>query len=239
MEAMLDHLKVSIGRRLTTSHDLLASLREIVNGLSVPGKLGAVLRSILVEPAQLQRIAENSYTHQNGFDVLTLLMPDRWPYTLRLHIWWPDHGPQQAEHIHNHAWDFSSAILVGGYRLQIFETATGGHELHRYRCSFPDSGPGYKMDYLGMARVNCTFDGVMMAGAAYSLSHETLHRAVNMPGRLTATIFVRGPFIRSTSSVFSSRLLSNPGCVAKTPFRSAELTEKLTRYLALTNPHAA
>jgi hypothetical protein len=231
MNTVLDELEASTGRRLTASHDLLPSLRAIVDDLSVPGRLNAVLQSVLNQPAQLDRIAQKSYTHENGFDALTLVMSDKPPYTLRLHIWWPDHRSLYAEHIHNHSWDFSSAILVGAYRFQTFEVAVLGHELHRYRCGFPATGEGYKLEYLGRARVNCTFDGVMVAGGAYSLSHDTLHKVANMPGRLTATIFIHGPFVRTTSSVFSNRLIANPGRVAKTPFQTEELARKLEAVL--------
>jgi hypothetical protein len=233
MSAVLDELEVSIGRRLIISRDLLPDLRAIVDDLSAPGRLDAILRSILDQPTKLERIAQNSYTHENGFDALTLLMSDKPPYTLRLHIWWPDHRSLHAEHIHNHSWDFSSAILVGAYRFQIFEVATLGHELHHYRCGFPAIGQGYKMEYLGRARVNCTFNGVMVAGGAYSLSHDTLHRVAGVPGRLTATIFLHGPFVRRTSSVFSDRLIANPARVAKTPFQTKELARTLEKYTGL------
>jgi hypothetical protein len=92
MSAVLDELEVSIGRRLIISRDLLPDLRAIVDDLSAPGRLDAILRSILDQPTKLERIAQNSYTHENGFDALTLLMSDKPPLSLSetyaLKYWW-------------------------------------------------------------------------------------------------------------------------------------------------------
>ncbi len=232
MYSTMRELQALTDERLAGIADPFVEMRQLVADLGVKGQITALLSSILAQGAQLDRIASNSYTHSNGFDVLTLLSSDSPSYKIRLHVWWPDHISQTSEHIHDHSWNFSSMILTGNYRFQIFDVSREGAETYHYRCGFPKEGIGYRIDPLGKSRVRCCFDSIMQEGSAYSLSYDTLHRITNVPGSLTSTLLLHGPFIRRTSRLFSAAPIINPGQVPKNPFNAEELAERLRAYIS-------
>ncbi len=164
MYSTLDELHALISERLHNSFSPIRDMRILVDDLSIPGRIQVLINAILSNEVQLREIASKSYTHNNGFDKITLLTSAHPSYTLRLHIWWPDQFLTNSEHIHNHSWDFSSSLLTGAYYFQTFEVSDMGDQLYHYRCGFPVKGMGYKMDYLGISRVSQRFDCVMLAG---------------------------------------------------------------------------
>lgn len=76
-------------RRCQGANDQAAQMYAAVTALGAPRTLNNLLTEILSDPTQVQRIADASYEHRNGFDRYVLGSLDGWK--LRLHVWWPDH----------------------------------------------------------------------------------------------------------------------------------------------------
>lgn len=205
-------------------------MRSIISEISAPQKFHSLLESILCNPLQVERIASNSFTHNNGFDKFTLISSLDPEYVLRLHIWWPDQRPVSSEHVHNHSWNFSSAILTGGYNFQLFDFGEEGEEMFHYRCGFPDEGSGYKVQLLGKARIRCNFSCDLYPGCVYCLEYTALHRIINSE-KLTSTITLHLNFLRKTSSLLTIQPLAKEGNIIAIPFNSNEFERRVQRYL--------
>ncbi|WP_433269263.1 hypothetical protein ACQPZF_06460 [Actinosynnema sp. CS-041913] len=58
-------------------------------------------------------LPDRAYRHPNGF--LKIVLIAEVEFQLRLHVWRPEpDSPVATENVHNHRWDFASAVLVGG-----------------------------------------------------------------------------------------------------------------------------
>ena len=226
----LKQLEGFITERLANAGDTFQETHSIVSEIGIPRKIHSLLKSVLSDPSEVEKIASNSHTHHNGFDKFTLISSAEPEYKLRLHIWWPGHRPESGEHIHDHSWNFSSAILTGGYRFQLFNLSQEGEELFHYRCGFPDEGIGYKVKLLGRARAKCQFSCDLSSGCAYSLQYTTLHR-INNSEKLTSTITLHQNFIRRTSNLLSAEPLATEGDIISVPFKPDAFRGKIERYL--------
>jgi hypothetical protein len=216
--------------------------REIVNVLNTKEQIAHLIKAILVDTEYLQKVASRSYTHSNGFDKFVLMTSDKPQYKLRLHIWWKDKDFLPQEHIHNHSWNFSSALITGAFRFQTYQVENNGFEVYHYECGFPkevekgqevqNSDMSYRMQYLGTSILNNVFDTTLSAGNSYSLSHNVLHRITSIPGQVTSTLVLHSQFIRSTSDLFSCQPISNPEEVTVCKFKMAELIDKFEQYIS-------
>ncbi|MCW3093386.1 MAG: hypothetical protein JWP81_4455 [Ferruginibacter sp.] len=230
MDETLQRVKVHLDRKLHKNAGDSFGMLHVVQQISGEGFIPDILDSLLRHEEDLISVAANSYTHNNGFDKITLLSSSKPSYKLRLHIWWPG-STYMNEHIHNHSWDFSSAILTGAFRFQLFENSHHGLLLHKYLCAFPDEGVGYKMTYLGKFYLKCIFDSQFSKGNAYTLSHHVFHKIVNQEDQTTSTIILHGEFINDTSFLFSEKLIQQPHNIESVPFSPEKLYSKIKDYL--------
>lgn len=214
---------------------------NIVNSLGQSKEIKRVVHDILNNDKHLRKVASRSYRHSNGFDKFVLIISTDPPYKLRLHIWWENEDIVSSEHIHNHSWDFSSALVTGAFRFQTYEPGRNGLHLYKYECKFPkpiekgqeikDSDAGYKMCYLGKSELVNIFDTIFSKGDSYSLSQNVLHRITNIPKTLTSTVVLHGKFLRNSSDLFAQELLDGSKTTAVSQFTVAELVARLEKYL--------
>jgi len=216
--------------------------REIVTALNTKEQIVHLIKKILTDKEYLQKIASRSYAHSNGFDKFVLLISDKPQYKLRLHVWWEDKAFLTPEHIHNHSWDFSSALITGAFRFQEYQVKDDGFEVYHYECGFPkeiekgqeiqNSDMGYRMRYLGISTLSNIFDTTLSAGSSYSLSQDVLHQITNIPGEITSTIVLHGQFLRSSSDLFSCQAINKSESITVHKFEVTELISKFEKYLS-------
>ena len=96
----------------------LGDKKKFVEWLAHKDRFPQFIQAILADSERLQTIADRSFPHKNGFDMLQLFMTEK--YELRCHIWPETQLPSQ-ENIHNHRWDLASRILVGTLKQDFFE----------------------------------------------------------------------------------------------------------------------
>jgi hypothetical protein len=174
--------------------------RQVVKRLS--RRVPDILQLLLDDRAAMNDCIECSYQHRNGFDKIVLFSSDAPAYKLRLHVWWPTTG-DGGEDIHNHRWDFSTAILAGGYVFQQFAPFHGGASFQHYRYSRGIAENAFSMQYIDDAPLLAIFDCRVSAGDSYFLHRDILHRVVKDPDTLTITLMCQGPACRDDTDVYT------------------------------------
>ncbi|TDC68308.1 hypothetical protein E1200_12095 [Actinomadura sp. GC306] len=183
---------------------------------AAPGTVRDLLRGALRDEHWLDAVHAGSYRHPNGFDKI-VLFADR-EYQLRLHVWRENARETAVENIHNHRWDFSSVIVLGGYRFQEFIPDPAGRRFHAYGYTSERGAAAYSLKPLGQRGLTRSFDARLCAGTSYTLTSDVFHRVSNTPGQFTVSLVLQGPH-RPDSSVLvfaeenlpSGRPLPRPG----------------------------
>jgi hypothetical protein len=191
------------------------------------------LDGILQSPSMLGGVASLSYRHLNHFDKIVLASFGKDTCKLRLHVWWGESTDGDMENIHNHRWDFSTVILHGSYRFQLYEIEPGGRGLHEYRYHSPDDSEYYSMERVGGASAECVLDARFGAGASYYLSHSCLHRVSALPQATVVTLMCQGPVRSNATRVLTEGAISNPERVSAARMSVEELRSKLERVRAI------
>jgi hypothetical protein len=168
--------------------------------LRTTASLTALLGFLREDAARLGVVANHSYRHRNGFDKIVLASPRGSPLKLVLHVW-PKGGLETSDNIHNHRWDFSSVVICGALRLELYEQDVRGksYSVMQYR---PTEGVGnFELHLGGIATVSARAAVTMTVGSTYSWARDHLHRAWGMSGQVTATLIVQGPPTREKTTV--------------------------------------
>lgn len=172
--------------------------------------------------------AERTIEHVNGFDRITLVnaLPH---YRLRLHIWWPERRGT-PEDIHNHAWDFGSALLCGQLRFKTYILDPTGEEhwLYRHRYGQPSA---YRGGDVERVQLRCVFDTSMPAGTIYTFDHDQIHRVIPEGDAPVATLVVAGALRRDGSDVYTQQPRHHDGF--RQPATSVTPEQLHTRLLRL------
>ena len=217
--------------------DLAANLRNIAMGygepsalerLAAPDAFSELIDLITAETDMINAAATRSYGHPNGFDRICLHNEAN-EGEVRVHIWW--HDASNDETIHNHAWDFRSATVVGNVRFQIFAESETGDEFYRYRSGpSPDGKPGeYVFQYSGPTRLLTVFEGSCRPGSAYWSRGTVFHRvlAARDISKPTVTLVRSGRIYRDHSEVILPAGVRMPATRSLQLFRGAEIVERL------------
>jgi hypothetical protein len=149
-------LKRLIESEICKAQDHRTAMLDTVRRIAEPDFAYALLTSILCDGEWLGRTTEAAFSHPNGFEKLTLVSSSDPEYRLRLHVWTPSSHRGVQEHVHDHSWDYSSALLAGSFRMQTFSCDEKGTRMLRYECGFPETGEGYRMRLIGKSKVVCT-----------------------------------------------------------------------------------
>ncbi|NTG29949.1 hypothetical protein G6L08_22635 [Agrobacterium rhizogenes] len=157
--------------------DDLPTLRDLITALPHDEELAAMCESLVL------------------LDKLVLYK--KHGFRLRLHIF--RHDVEDLPH--NHRFPFTTLILKGGYRHNIY-----GKE------SDVLSGPSIKQPILTQK---------VQAGSIYTISQEAVHSAVAEPG--TMSLMIR------SASVLESALFTDPGTRMQRRQRASSVTDKAVR----------
>lgn len=216
-------------RALTDAGDTRAAA-EVLTGIRDSSQAPDILAEVLANEERLAWVADRSYRHPNGFDRIVLHGGIDAQCTVRLHIWWPEE-PAGVEQIHNHAWDFSSLLLAGSLRFELFQPGGDIAKLH-FRTGPPRAGGGYRMRALGQTQVSRVLDAQLPTSAVYTLDHRALHRVARAGTEPTATLIVHGPFLRQESDILADAPLDEHEEQHVRAFDVGELRGKLERLIA-------
>jgi hypothetical protein len=159
-------------------------------------QLPETVERILDDRGAVQRIAEASYRHDNGFTKVVL--GHRKTARVRFHVW---STTQTSEsNVHNHRWDFASMVLAGSLRMEYYELVEGDVdpsdldtvELEAFRYLPQRAQSHYDLRPVGPVLAARTSTAIGEAGYRYQLEHHRLHR-VTAPVTPAVTCFLSAP----------------------------------------------
>ncbi len=189
------------------------------------------LRPLLARSADGD-VPDRAYRHPNGF-LKIVLMADR-EFQLRLHVWRPaPEYPAPAENVHNHRWDFASAVLAGGYRFQEYVPDERGGRFHGFRYGGHRGTSSYALTPAGDARLKCVFDADLSPGSSYLLTSDVLHRVVGPADRTTVSLILQGPHKHAPVEVYAQEELKSGDELTLDPLPPDQVAVELGRVLDL------
>lgn len=189
------------------SENVLNQTKEILQSLNSNEQIISILKSLLLDKKKLEEIASRSYLHYNGFDKIVLLENKELGYRLRLHLWRPENHINYFEHIHNHPWDFSSIILAGALKFQIYSPDCmdiSQKDYYKY-LTLPskEKGQGHILKPNGKSKLKLVLDASLNAGSFYSNAKEIIHRVIKDNNQFCATLILQAPINSVKSDIFT------------------------------------
>jgi hypothetical protein len=157
--------------------------------------------------AAMRRIAADSYYHPNGFAKIQLVNSGDWGPKLRLHVWCADLGcsTHGSEDIHDHFWDFSSAVVAGKLLAETYiceaAPAKGTERLQHYEL-VRGVGGRHGLRRVGAASLKRISSRHFTAGQIHGLRAKALHRIEPLDNKVTATLVLQGPHQPIVNRVF-------------------------------------
>lgn len=169
-----------------------------------PELIDSLLGAFCSHPDRLDKLAQASIWHENGFAKIRLLA--RHSFSLRLHIWPASTTRSGDTNPHGHRWDFASWVAVGeGLKETSFTESHIGEadaELH-VRCEYGAANQPDFLQPLGPAWLLQQPNEVHhTAGTVYPCPAGILHKVTPVGDQLVATLVLRGPKITGTAPVF-------------------------------------
>ncbi|WP_051969459.1 hypothetical protein [Kitasatospora azatica] len=182
-----------------SAHGLADALSEVLQ----PRTFAGLLEGIAVDEARFAAVLGRSVWHPNGFAKIVLLVGEQ--FRLRLHTWEGGEavGDAPQENIHNHRWDFTAAILAGGYRHQEFQPRASGAPFLGYRYQPSADRSSYALVPLGPRTLDCVFEADLTRGSRYLMSRTLYHRVVPRQGAGTVSLVLEGPHQPTPVEVFA------------------------------------
>ena len=191
---LLNHYASQLDHFFTVHQDANVTLSDwLVSNFSNHQML-ELLQSILSDQHSLVQISARSYQHGNGF--LKVVLLDR-GYKLRLHIWFA--GQTCEENIHDHRWSFSSLILAGALKSEIWTDHAEGQVFQEYEYHAATAvKPAFKTD-IGSQSLQLDHVQVNTVGDHYVMPKGKLHRIINPGHQLVATMMCSAPTEQGTT----------------------------------------
>lgn len=196
---------VCVGEYVGGRSEALADALSTVAG---PRAFQDLVGEIVGDRKRFAEVVGRSVWHPNGFAKIVLL--DAPEYRLRLHVWrrtTPIPVVVQ-ENVHNHRWDFATAILAGGYRHQEFHAhgipGEDGDGFYGYRYESAEDRTAYALAPIGRRRLTRVFDAYLSQGSRYTLSSVVLHKVVPEVTQPAVSLVLEGPHQPTTVEVFAA-----------------------------------
>jgi hypothetical protein len=209
---------------------------RVLRELATAPNLQAMLSLMIKNRAWSAAVAARSYRHVLGFDKYVLLKFGSGGQ-LRLHVWRPDRR-RIEEHVHNHRFAFSSAVVLGELRNHLYRAAPDGEALLQLREVSRVEDPGWCFQDVGTARVRHQLTAGLTAGCSYAMAADLLHRT-EATGDYTITLVLQHRVVRDWSYVFVPLTAGRFQTATRTGFTHAELHAEMRDVLdALDQPAA-
>lgn len=151
-------------------------LEDIFNNRNI---IGFLLKNVLKD-TNLISLAE----HYDFFDKIVLYVDKKDRFRIRLHVFSGENSNQYRPHCHR--WDYSSVILKGGYKHNIFGTEKEINE-------------NTKIDVLKPILYQ-----EQKAGSIYTLSNEVFHSI--SAKKDTVSIIIRGPSLKDRFLIMDKKV---------------------------------
>jgi hypothetical protein len=170
------YLSASLSRTLRQTFDTdRASLRYCQ--ASFTREILRVSTAIMSEPPEslwLRQVSQQSHVHGTGFYKLLLgdTLCDR--FRIRLHLWPQQMHGQSPLNIHDHRYDFVSAILAGEMTNVVWQLDRNGQQRQKYIYS-PRVGGRYGMRRKGVETLSVSESVRLSAGEIYRCDAAQLH----------------------------------------------------------------
>jgi hypothetical protein len=229
--ATLDRLEEVVPRLPTDgSTQARRAALDLASALGRPENVRRLLDDIEGNAERLGEIASRSFRHTNYFDKIVLIDDESAAYRLTVHLWRPPFTIEEVgdDHIHDHRCDFWSSVLFGVLNSEEFERSDDAPRFREVIYRPARSEQGVKIneyeprDSVGLRRTRVVRHS---QGDTYFLPHDRIHRIAITPHEPTATILLRGPHRRDSTSLFSNtRRYSN---LALAPFSVSDLIDRL------------
>jgi hypothetical protein len=206
------------------------SLLAAVSTLAERSQLAALLGSLLADQQSTAAAADQSYAHPLGFDRFVLAMSRELDVELRLHVWWPGNH-EILEDVHNHQFPFASAVIDGILDMEALERASDGVLMQEYALTSGGAVATSRFRHVGSAILTCTLRSCMPAETVYYMSARALHRITGTNDGLTATLLLRGPVVRSGTTVFSNQTTRQRASIVRPTMTPRSFAEGVAAYL--------
>jgi hypothetical protein len=167
---------------LLAGEEKVRAVASTLAELSAPVAFAAMLDEFVADVAGAVHYESESYTHANGYDKIVLFHDTTTRMKMRLHIWWPMHelgGSRTRQNVHNHRWDFASAVLLGSINHATYRFARRGEQgedFFHYRYYGRGSKEHYDLEGMGKASLVFAGSAARVAGEVYCVGNEVLHR---------------------------------------------------------------
>jgi hypothetical protein len=209
--------------------DLQHALIDLID----TGAAWRALERILQDGHIASMVSAKCSIHENGFFRITLASTPM--YGLRLHVW--DRRPggldSRTESIHSHTVDLASAILVGGYRHDIFQDAESGQPFVNYEFRAPRDAQMFSLVAAGTSNVVLASSAHLPTGTTFTLDGGVLHTVTPNRHRLTASLALKGPQYRSFSRVLTNEAIATGPSVPVRVMPPGALERYVAEVLAL------
>lgn len=181
-------------------------LVETLRTLADPAVLVRLLEAFLLRLETGRIGCLGSYRHDNGFTKVPLLHDHCLRTKLRLHLWDPEEVFTWApQNIHNHRWNFASAILFGSLIQRRYEWARLGTPYHHYRYLARSNKDYYVLQHIGLARAKLRGAERFERGQVYGVSNDVLHQMEVPDSSFAATLVLT----QETAGWVSNDMLSD------------------------------
>lgn len=184
------------------------TLEQTVSQFKTKNALVDLISIILNDPRQLNIILDRSYRHQNGFH--KIVITEGALFKLRLHIFENMAEIQlPMENIHNHRWNFSSQILKGDLKMEIYEKTDYGDNVYfDYNYNPSKHGNKYEVDLCGLTKLVMKEERLYKEGSFYYMNNKELHRIVNPTDQKVETIVMTGIPTNAKCKLYSQRVFT-------------------------------
>jgi hypothetical protein len=231
----LDDVHALIESHEGRSLSAYAALDELCSRMPAASLIEMLLDSSPKRPAEVAECARRSYRHALGFEKIMLMVGAR-SSTLRVHVWRPGTSPAHAaEHVHNHRFEFASAVLYGSMAMETFAVHPRGAPMSAYAESIGADGETWIMQPQGSERLRKTMDLRLAAGTLYQMDAESLHRTANDPSACTVTLFLEASSRRGRprTDVYTRNGAGVPASFRRNPMRPDEYLVALAEVRSL------
>ncbi|WP_426491260.1 cupin domain-containing protein [Hymenobacter sp. 102] len=207
------------------------TLGSIIAELSRPDSLRLLLSQLLCDGPALTRVQEHSYYHHNGFRKLVLLQNAA--FKLRLHLW-EARSERHHENIHDHRWNFASALLAGRFQTVIWEEDAQGPEV-RLDCTYTPAREGsvYGVRENGRVRLRPQRTHTLQEGDIYYMPASTLHQVTDPGEGATRTLMLTATPVLEECKLYAEHSIPEADKI-NMPFSLSAIRQELIGLLGQT-----
>ncbi len=173
--------------------------------ISRPEVISRMVRSIINNDTLWGNALTNSYRHENGFHKIVLMEGEY--FKLRLHHFGTT-AKIPMENIHDHRWPFSSAILSGELKMDLFQRSdilSATEEVIHYIYKSDKSTDKYETVKIGNTHLEKIDTRIYYPGDTYLMRTDELHRITNQDGDQSVTLILTGKPISKECNLYARR----------------------------------